>query len=288
MSISKRVHSHLKADLWLLGLTVIWGTSFPLVKIALQDCSALTFLAMRFLIGGMIFLPFIFRRRQPITVSQYRRGSLLGLFLFLGMLLQTFGLKYTTASKSGFLTGLCVIVVPLLVIFIEKKMPKPAALIGVLFAVTGVFFLTNPIGGEMNKGDVLTLISTIAFSFEMVFIEMFVRKGEETVLAFIMVMSTGLFAGIVALCLDKPEVTWSAPLIGSLLWIAIICTAISFQIQTKWQPKTSATAAAVIFTMEPVFAALFAMLIISERLSGAGWFGAGLIFCGMIFTELRK
>lgn len=283
-----RARSHLRADLWLLFLTVIWGTSFPLVKIALNDITAMTFLAIRFLLGGLIFLPFILKNKLVFSASLLKRGIILGVFLFLGMVLQTYGLKYTTASKSGFLTGLCVIVVPFLVVFIEKKMPKPASLVGVLFAVIGVFLLTNPVGGGMNRGDVLTLISTIAFSLEMVYIEIFVRKGEEIILAFLMVFCTGLFAGLAATILETPEIHMTGSLIGAILWIAVVCTAGSFMIQTKWQPQTSATAAAVIFTMEPVFAALFAMIIIAERLSGTGWLGAALIFSGMLFTELRK
>lgn len=280
---------HIRADLGLLLLTMIWGTSFSLVKTALQDVSPILFLAIRFWIGSLILIAiFLFQKRFFISRDVLVKGTILGFVMFLGMGLQTVGLKYTTASKSGFITGLAVIFVPFIVIFVEKVFPKKMTMLGVLLATIGIYALTSPRGDAFNVGDLLTLACAFSFSFQIVFVEMFGKKCDTISLAIVMLTMTAVFSSVGALFLEKPEIAWTGRMIWPLLITATLSTALGFYYQLYWQPKTSATAAAVIYTMEPVFAAIFAMTFLGDRLTVLGWVGACLIIGGTILTELRK
>ncbi len=278
----------IRADGWLFLLTVIWGLSFTLVKTALADISPILFLAIRFWLGSLLLVPFLVSRLSKINISVLKRGSLLGIFMFLGMTFQTIGLKYTTASKSGFITGMAVLIVPILVVIIEKKLPKKSSLAGVVLATAGIFLLTHPGDMAFNKGDFYTLLCAVCFAFQIIFIEILVRKGEEIMLAFLMLLVTAILASCSVFIFKEYQISITANMVFSLLCVSIFSTALGFWMQIYWQPKTSATAAAVIYTMEPVFALIFAVLLLGEAITGTGLLGGGFIVCGMLVAELRK
>jgi len=278
----------INADIWLLVVCVIWGLSFPLVKTALNDISPLLFLSIRFWLGALVLLPFVRGIKHQMNLDRLLRGGLIGLFMFLGMLFQTFGLKYTTASNSGFITGMAVVMVPVLVVLIERRRPKWPVLLGVVFAVAGLYFLTQPQTKGVNKGDLLTLACAFSFSFEIVFIELLVKKNEEFFIALAMIVATALLATFSSLVFEEQFIRFTRSMVAGLGFVAVFCTALGFTLQTYWQPKTSATAASVIYTSEPVFAAIFAAVILHERFDKMGYLGAGLIIAGMLITELRR
>lgn len=278
----------LQADLWLLAVCAVWGLSFPLVKIALKDISPFLFLAIRFWLGAIFLLPVLLLHRIPINRDRFLRGSVIGIFMFLGMLFQTLGLQYTSASNSGFITGMAVVIVPILVVIIERQWPKPIVLIGALLALSGLYLLTQPQTRGFNKGDLLTLICAVSFSFEIVYIELLVKKNEALLMAFIMICVTAALATGLSLFVEQPVFHPTPSMLTALIFVSLFCTALCFSMQTYWQPKTSATVASVIYTAEPVFAALFAALLIHERLTTVGYLGGGLIIAGMLIAELRR
>jgi len=279
---------NIRADGWLLLLTVIWGLSFTLVKTALTDISPILFLAIRFWLGSLLLVPFLFSGFPKINIHVLKRGSLLGLFMFLGMAFQTIGLKYTTASKSGFITGLAVLIVPVLVLIIEKKLPRKASMAGVVLATAGIFLLTHPADMAFNKGDFYTLMCAVCFAFQIIFVEIFVKKGEEIILTFLMLLVTAILASCSVFVFKEYQISFTANMVFSLICVSLLSTALGFWMQIHWQPKTSATAAAVIYTMEPVFALIFAVLLLGEGITGIGLLGGGFIICGMLVAELRK
>ena len=151
-----------KAELILLSITLIWGGTFAVVKFALNDASPLTFLALRFGAASLIF-PLIYRNNYfSMDRETFMGGLFLGVLLMIGFAFQTVGLKYTTASKSAFITGLLVAFTPIAQAVIEKRMPTRGSLIGVTFVAIGLFLLTSPGGQGFNIGDVLTLFCAIS------------------------------------------------------------------------------------------------------------------------------
>jgi drug/metabolite transporter (DMT)-like permease len=277
-----------QADLWLTGICIIWGASFPLVKIAIQDITPFLFLSVRFFFGGLLLFPFLKNRGAVFTWNRIYRGGVLGLFMFAGMLFQTLGLQYTTASNSGFITGLAVVIVPFLVVIIERRWPKWPVWLGVVLALTGLYFLTQPEVHGINRGDIYTIICAVSFSFEIVYIEIFIKENESLPIALIMIWMTSLLSFLSMLIFETPRVIMSWPMLASLGYVSLFCTALGFAVQTTWQPRTTATAASVIYSAEPVFAALFAGLLLNEHLPVNGYLGGGFILAGMLIAELRR
>ena len=277
---------HIKADFALLFLTILWGLSFPLVKTALAECGTFTFLTVRFFIGTILLLPFMKKKDYSVLKQTAGAGLLLGAFIFVGFFTQTWGLALTTSSRSGFLTGTLVIMVPFLAVPILKQKLTRRHLIAAFSAMLGIFFLTRPDASEINPGDILTLICAAAFAFQTVVIQKVGRDDYSLALtlyqvAFVMIASApvGLvsegFRGI-----TSPNVWMLAGIVG------VTSTGLGFWLQTHFQPRTSAQSAAVIFTMEPVFASMFAAIILSEGLPNP--IGAAFILAGMVVAEWRR
>jgi drug/metabolite transporter (DMT)-like permease len=286
--LSIQLRRNVKADLWLLFACLIWGTSFPLVKIGLQDASPFLFLALRFGLGTLLMLPLVLSRRETLHLTHVGRGSILGFFMFMGMILQTLGLKYTTASRSGFLTGLSVVFVPLLSIVLTRRIPVWNAWAGVILAAAGIYLLTSPGTGGWNKGDTFTLLCAVSFAFQILMIEMLVRPGESFRMALVMMAVTSLLSFVSSCLLNSRMLEITVPLVAILAFTSLFCTAFAFTVQTLWQPRTTAVAAGIIYTMEPVFAAMFAFFILGETLNRAAWFGCGCILTGMLISELKQ
>jgi drug/metabolite transporter (DMT)-like permease len=244
------------------------------------------FLALRFWIGVLLLTPLLFRERNKFRPGLFWRGFLLGVFMFLGMFCQTLGLKYTTATNSGFLTSMSVILVPIWAILFHGKFPRNTVWIGIALAAAGVMMLTrNPAGGHFNRGDFFTLLSAVSFSFQIILIEMFVKKDQSFIYAWMMLFWTAFFASLAAALTGQVDFMNFGRVLWNLAFLGIVATALAFWAQTYFQPKTSATAAAIIYATEPIFAAFFAMVWIGERLSSFGWIGASLILSGFLVHE---
>lgn len=264
-------------------LTVLWGLSFPLVKTALQESGTFTFLTIRFFIGALVIYPFLKKRDKEALKALKGPGLLLGLTVFIGFAAQAWGLTLTTASRSGFLTGTLVVMVPFLAVPLLRSPLTLRHLIAALSALTGIFFLTRPDLVDINPGDILTLICAVAFAFQLVILQRVGRKDLSLALAlyqiaFVMVVSAPVgfflegFRG-----LGSIQVWLIAAVVG------ITSTGLGFWLQAHFQPMTRAQTAAVIYTMEPVFAAIFANFILSEGLPDP--LGAALILAGMLIAE---
>jgi len=195
-------------------------------------------------------------------------------------------MKFTTASMSGFLTGTLVVMVPLLAgPFLHERI-RLRHLGAALAALAGVFVLTRPDSVHINIGDVMTLGCAFSFAMQMIYVQKYSREDNSLILAFYQALAVGVLCLPAAVWgegfkgLNLPEV-W-----GSALYMAAFCTALAFYLQCRFQPQTSAQAAAVIFSLEPVFAALFAHFTIGE--AAPNFVGAGLILAGMAAAEWKK
>jgi len=279
---------HLQAELALACIAFIWGATFVVVKQALLDVSTFLFLALRFTMASAL-LAFALRsrlsRRGPVL---WRGGILCGLFLFIGYALQTAGLRITTASKSAFITGLYVVLVPLLASLVNRGKPRLAELAGAAIATAGTALMTS--GGlefRLNSGDLLTAGCAVAFSAHILAVAHYSRKMDYERLSLFQVAGVALLSWVAAGTIESPRIVWSAGVWFALVVTAVLATALSFLLYTWAQRHTSAARAALIFALEPVFAGLTAWLVAGESWTVRSLSGALLILSGIVMVELK-
>lgn len=284
------------ADISLLFVTFIWGTTFVLVQNAISLLEPFSFNGIRFLAAAIMLLLwlFIFERKQLalLNLKMLAAGIFIGFWLFLGYATQTIGLLYTTTSKAGFITGLSVIFVPLFSMFLLKQFPSRNAVIGVSIATVGLFLLTMTDVSSLNLGDGFVFICAISFALQIIFTGKFSSKYPTLLLTVIQISTVAVLSILSAFIFEdwrksfNPEILFSQDVIAALIITSIFATALAFLIQTNFQKYTTATRVALIFAMEPVFAAIAGYYWADERLSVSALFGCMLIFAGMIFAEL--
>jgi drug/metabolite transporter (DMT)-like permease len=284
------------ADLSLLFVTLIWGTTFVLVQNAIGLLEPFSFNGVRFLAAALLLLLWllIFERKQ---LKHFDRkllfsGGFIGFWLFLGYASQTMGLLYTTTSKAGFITGLSVVFVPLFSMFLLKQYPSRNAVIGVLTATVGLFLLTMTDVTSLNIGDGLVFICAISFALHIIFTGKFSSKYPTLLLTIIQISTVAILSIFSSFFFEdwkksfNPEILLSQDVLIALIITSVLATALAFLIQTSFQKFTTATRVALIFAMEPVFAAITGYYWADERLSISALFGCLLIFAGMVFAEL--
>jgi drug/metabolite transporter (DMT)-like permease len=284
------------ADISLLFVTFIWGTTFVLVQNAISLLDPFSFNGIRFLAAAVMLLLwlFLFERKQIalLNLKMLASGLFIGFWLFLGYATQTIGLLYTTTSKAGFITGLSVIFVPLFSMFLLKQFPSRNAVIGVSIATVGLFLLTMTDVSSLNIGDGLVFICAISFALQIIFTGKFSNKYPTLLLTVIQISTVAVLSILSAFIFEdwrksfNVEILLSKDVIVALMITSVLATALAFLIQTNFQKYTTATRVALIFAMEPVFAAIAGYYWADERLSVSALFGCLLIFAGMIFAEL--
>lgn len=282
----------LKADILLLAITVVWGSSFPLMKLILGYMPAFAFLAVRFLLAAVILVCIFHRNFKHFNRRTLLYGCIIGALMFTGMALQINGLFTTTASNSGFITGLNVVMVPVISAVLLRKKPDKASLIGVLTAFAGLFFLSGGLNFNFNIGDFFTFLCSICWAFQIIFIDRFTEREDASLLAIMQIGFTGLASTGIWLAFDNGPLVFDSTSIAIILITAVLGTALAFGGQTIAQKDTTPTHTALIFTAEPVFAAVFAMIIPNaqgrtEALGLSTAVGCILILAGMLISELK-
>ncbi len=290
-----------QAELILLGVTLIWGGTFALVKGALSAIPPFLFTGIRFLLALVVL--FLLRRdafhrweRQIL-----RAGLLLGGLLAGGFLLQVLGLLFTSASRSAFITGATVVLVPAMQLLVQRRRVLLTEWLGAATALLGLWQLTNPRFGVWNLGDVLTAASTLFWALYVVALDMLTRPLLGTVGASVQLTSlqfaTTAVAAFLAHVFTQPLELFSPPLPSwwtmPSIWIALGYTAVLASVvatlaQTHYQRYTTPARAALIYTLEPVFATAIAALVLQERLQLHEAFGAAIIFLGILLAQLPR
>lgn len=275
-----------RAELALLSMTVIWGGTFPIVKIGMESISPVLLVAIRFTIAAVILLVFAHRRIFPLPRGAWSRGTVLALFLFLGFVAQNIGLTITTASKSAFITGLMVVFVPFLQFVIERRPPKIGNVAGIAVVVAGLWLLTSPEGSALNAGDALTLVCAVLFAVYIVYLDVVSKEMTALQLLFIQMASTAVFAVATTALFEPVYFSWNGKAVAALLYLTFLATLLTTYVQTRYQKETTPTRAVVIFSIEPVIASGLAYLLLGELLGPLGILGGGLIIGGVLLSEL--
>jgi drug/metabolite transporter (DMT)-like permease len=287
------VSRSIKAHLLLVLITLIWGSTFVLIKQALADASPLVLNAVRMWLAAALLAAYyrkqLTRLRRPALLA----GVLVGLFLFLGYALQTTGLKLTTPSKSAFLTGVSTVLVPLLLLIFWRTRAHPWRGLGITLALAGLFLMTVPAGRQgladfanINRGDLLTIACAVAFAFQIVLLGRATRRFPFEQMAVLQIAAAAALMALAAPVLEQPHFRWSATVVATVLITGIFGTALAFTVQAWAQQFTPATHTALIFTLEPVFAWLTSFLYMKERLGFRAGAGALLILAGVLISEL--
>jgi drug/metabolite transporter (DMT)-like permease len=288
----------LQADLWIVALSAIWGCTFVLVKRTLEDISPLLFVFLRFCLASVPMFLMVPRGtlaggRGDATRSARVRGTLVGgavtgLLLFAGFVCQTIGIQYTTPSRSAFITGMCVVFTPLLSILLGRRRPSINSLVGVVLATVGLHLLTNPgaAGGGFGRGEALTLLCAIAFAGHLISLDHYTRLFDKRAIAFLQVGSVALLAAPPALLAESIRFNPTTGLFLALAVTSLVGTALAFLILNTVQSWTTPTRAAILFSAEPVFAAVTSWVVEGEVLAGAALLGAALILAGMLTAEV--
>jgi len=277
----------LKADIALLLVTVGWGASFLLTKSSLSELATFNFLAIRFSIAFILSMIIFFKRIINIDKKTLKQGAILGVVVYTTFAFQTAGLGYTTTAKSAFITGFNVVLVPVFSSILMKRVIGKKVFISVFLAFIGLGLLTlnNSISG-INIGDILTFICAIICAFHILLVGKYTVESESVSLA---VIQMGVCAGlslITSILFETPTLPTSNNVWFNILILSVVCTLGAFVTQSVAQKYTSPTHTALIFTAEPVFAAIFGYMILDEKLSSMGLIGAMLILSGMLITEV--
>jgi drug/metabolite transporter (DMT)-like permease len=268
----------------LVVVTAVWGITFVQVKDAVELYPLFAFLAVRFAIAALTLAVPAARRVRTLTRTGACAGALLGLLLATGYALQTAGLERTTVSSTGFITGLYVVLTPLIAVVLLRSSIGGAAWAGVALSVVGLAMLSGIHAGSVT-GDLLVLGGAAVYSLQIVLMERFAPRFDA--LAFTLVEMAAAFAGllVVALVLGDLGVPHGWTVWGALLVTGVFASALAFLVQTWAQRRTSATRTALAFTLEPAWAALFGYTIAGDRLGALGWAGCAVIMAGIVLAE---
>ncbi|MDP6936873.1 MAG: DMT family transporter [Candidatus Marinimicrobia bacterium] len=280
------MNKKISAQISLLAVSLIWGVTFIMVKNALNDAGPFAFGTLRFTIAGILSLVAVNTSIFTLTKSEVIGGLICGFFLFGGYAFQNFGLMQTTAGKSAFITGVSVLMVPVLLYLFNIQQVKIKVWIAVVTATIGLYFLLDPGGGNINWGDILTFGCALGFAIHIIFQDYYVKKNIR-VLPFFLVQ-TWVVAGLSwlnSLIFEPIFALWSSRLIIAILVTGIGATFIALLIMIWAQRILNPSETAIIFAMEPVFAALFAFIFAGEILGFWGYFGGSLIVLAVMYGE---
>jgi drug/metabolite transporter (DMT)-like permease len=281
----------LKAHLLLVFVTFVWGATFVSIKEALHESTPLTFNAVRMVLAALILLAIFHKHLRNLSRSTVLGGMLVGVFLWLGYEFQTPGLQYTTASKSAFLTGMSVVLVPLFLMIFWRRHVNRWSLLGVGVALVGLYLLTIPAGeagfSSVNKGDILTMLCAVAFAFQIIFVGRVTHKNPFAPVVTIEAATCAVLMILSAPLLERPHIVFSSQVVWAILITGILGTALGFGAQGWAQQFTPPTHTALIFALEPVFALGASYFLIGERLGLRAGLGAALILAGVLLSELR-
>lgn len=283
-----------KAHILLLLITMVWGATFVQIKAALSYSSPLMFNAVRMALAALALCIVFHKDLRRLTRGSLLAGSVVGFFLWLGYEFQTTGLELTTPSKSAFLTGLSVVLVPVfLAVFFRRHINRWTSM-GAFTAFVGLFLLTVPGGANgtgdfssINRGDILTIGCAVSFAFQIIFMGRSTQKYSFQQIAAVEAIVCALLMAITVPIVEQPYVVWNATVILAILVTGLMGTAAAFTVQAWAQQFTPPTHTALIFSLEPVFAWITAVIVLGERIGWRSGFGGILILAGVLLSELK-
>lgn len=275
-----------KADIMLFMITVLWGSSYILTKVAVEALQPFNLTALRFIIAFIAAAAVFYKNILRADAGTVKYSLILAVILFAVFILQTFGLQYTTASNAGFLISLSVVFIPILSgLFLKQRIEKKV-LAGVCIAPAGIALLTLNSSLSVNSGDILCILCALLFAVHVVATGVFTKKTDSVALGVLQLGFVGLFSLVFSAAVETVRLPGNAMLWGAILALSILCTAVGYIVQADAQQYTSAAHAGLIFSLEPVFSAVLGYAFLGEVLSPRGYIGAALLLASVLIAEV--
>jgi drug/metabolite transporter (DMT)-like permease len=290
--------SRLKADVALALCSLLWGATFVVVKEALDSASVFVFMVLRFGLAALLMAVAYHAALRQLSHREALAGAEIGVFLFLGYALQNAGLLHTTPSKSAFITGSGVVLVPLLMGLFWKRRIHGWAWAGAVAALCGLYLIVVPAGEglaglrQLSRGDLLTFGCAVMFALHIILIGHYTGQHSVRALSLLQVAVTAVLS-LAAIPLfaatgwEVPRLAWNTSLVAGVLITAVGATAVAFSVQVWAQQHTTPNHTAILLTLEPVFAAATSYIVLHERLGPRALAGAGLVFAGIFLAEWK-
>ncbi len=278
-----------QAELSMLIIAFIWGLSFVLAKNALADIGPFVFVGFRFMLAFFVLAAWSHRDVFKLRRSTLGSGCLLGFFLFIGYAFQTVGLKYTTSSNAGFVTGVSVVLVPIIYSLLYKKKPSLATVITVTVAALGLFLISVPLGSiKFSHGDLIVLVGAFGFAIHIILVDYYSHQHNAIAITAVQLLVVGILCTALGWAFETIPSRITLNAMSAIIVTAVLSTALAFLVQNYMQKFSTPTRFAVVLTSEPVFAAMAGYIWAGERLSGTGLLGAGLILAAMLVSVLFR
>jgi len=280
----------LRADLILLLTALIWGLAFVYQRSGMDHIGPVTFTFGRFLIGALAILPLWYVMEKPKQIFAFnkvnRNAALLGLVLTSGMLLQQWGMVYTTAGRAGFLTGVYLVFVPLIGLFFRNKTEWPTW-VGMSLALAGLYFMAQIEAEEIFTGDILVLISSLLFALHIIFTGMIANDASPFRLIFVQFTVAAVITGLLVPIFETWDWQGIRGAMVALLYVGVLSSAVGFCLQVVGQRTAPASHTAIILSFESVFAAFCGWWLLDEYLTQTEFIGCGLILAGGLVSQLK-
>lgn len=274
----------------LLIVTIIWGGSFPLIRNSLDTIPDTTYILLRFLLATIALLPFIYKRKSKISSRMLKKSFTLGLVLFSVMYLTVNAFYHTTSVNVSFFTGLSIVIVPFIWMFVSKELPKLNQLVCISVSFLGMSLLIGTGSFELSFGYLLCFVLSIAIAVQIILTNIFSKEEDPFLLGMLQIVFCTIFSSLYWAANDFPSTQFYGTIIVALLVTGLLSTALAFTIQTVAQKYTNPTNTAVIFACEPMFGALFSILIMKndgshESLTLIQTLGCIMIFFATLLLE---
>ena len=270
----------------LVAIAAVWGLTFVMVQDAIAELPTMAFLGYRFASAALLMAVVFWARLRRLSPDGWRAGLVMGVFLCAGYSVQTLGLERTTASNTGFITGLFVVLTPLLAALVLRERIGAVAWVAAAVSAVGLYLLSGAGGDFAWRGDGLVLLCAVAFAAHILATSRGVRAHDAAALVVVQLAVCGLVCTVIAAFAGQLETPRGATVWSALIVTSLVASALGFLVQTFAQRHAPPARTALILASEPAFAGLFGYLLADERLSAISWAGAALILAAIVTVEI--
>ncbi|MBQ3023046.1 MAG: DMT family transporter [Clostridia bacterium] len=291
------MNRRLQGTLILMITAIVWGISFVSQSVSMELIEPNTFCGIRTLIGALSLVPVILvmdnsKKKKGVETNYSRKtliqgGIICGIILCASATVQTYGLKYTTAGKAGFLTAMYMVLVPIYSLFLGKKI-RPATALSVLIAVIGMYFLCIKEGFKLEIGDLLVLVCAFIFAFHILAVDYFSPRVDGVKLSFLQFLVCGTINIILMFLFEKPVMSEILKCTVPILYSGIMSCGVAYTLQIIGQKYAEPTVSSIVMSLEAVFAALAGWILIGQAMTLREIFGCILMFTAIIIVQLPE